>query len=168
MPEEPHDHAAGKAPPEPEFTLMLIADAATELGKLPGYLFLLLGVAAADPGLALRALGLLAAGECLCLGLKQVFRVERPVTGTEEARPASRFAANAGYSFPSCHALNGAATLGFLATQTGNSVVAMLLALLLGVIVLSRLVLRHHRPIDVVAGLALGTGLQMGAVAAGW
>lgn len=142
-----------------------LAMAVTELGKLPGYLFLLLGVAAAAPTLAARALGLLVVSDLICLGLKRIFRVARP---SGPPPPTSRLDAHAGYSFPSCHSLNGATILGFLAAESGSVVMAALLLGALAAIAVSRLVLRHHRVIDVLAGLALGTALQWSARLLGW
>ena len=64
-----------------------------------------------------------------------------------------------GYSFPSMHASNTAATYGSIALRSKNKWVKPLIGVLIFLIGLSRVVVGVHYPTDVLAGWVLGFGM---------
>lgn len=142
-------------PPGQPWTLRA-AHILTELGKTPGYLYLVLGFAVVDAGLALALTLLLVLSELVNAAIKHLVRRSRPLDCLSGPRAGL---IEGRYSFPSCHAQNAAAIWGYLILTVG-SLPAILggLAFILAV-GWARLRLGEHYLSDIIAGWIIGAAL---------
>lgn len=142
--------------------IMGISRDVTAAGSSAAYLGLLPLVAAVEVSIALR----LATGYVLvmaiCYGIKATFFKPRPDHG-DVPSPRNRIEAIDASSFPSAHSARAAAIAGIIGSSTTTYLCLglMLLALAVGA---SRVLLRRHTPIDVLAGWIIGV---IAATAAG-
>lgn len=91
--------------------------------------------------------------------VKNVVKQPRPWKLDTSLEDVSESAHAGGYSFPSGHATAATAGYGSLAVVCGSRPWAILFAFLAATIVLSRLYLGAHTPIDVIAGVMLALSI---------
>ncbi|MFT0893050.1 phosphatase PAP2 family protein [Pseudochelatococcus sp. G4_1912] len=129
--------------------LTVVSQGFTELGKTPGFIFLLLGVCSVDLTLGGGLFVLLLVSEVVNAVLKSIIKRPRPVAEHIDAK------AEHGWSFPSAHAQNSAAILLSLA-YFSPGIISVFWVLIIICIGLSRVLLEKHYIIDVLSGYLIG------------
>ncbi len=101
-------------------------------------------------------------GTASVLGVKACVQVPRPFVAHQDFQIVDMAKSTAdGFSFPSGHSENATVLFGGLATLYKNKIVRILCAVMIGLVMFSRLYLGAHYPTDVLGGFAVGIAILL-------